>query len=78
MPTLMLRDLPAALRDRLRAYARRQELSTTDAAVALIDYGLDMHAARAAGAAAVNGRRTPEERSAAARHAALSRHRREG
>lgn len=42
MPSLMLRDLSPALRDRIRAYARRRGLSLSAGAAELLTAGLDL------------------------------------
>lgn len=78
MPTIMLRGLPADLVARLRTYAQQHALSLPEAASRLLVIALDHLAARAAGAAAVNATRTPEERQESAQHAARARWNRDG
>jgi len=62
------------LADRVRAYAAARGLSLRDARIDLLEAGLERRQSQANGARAVNARRTPEERSAAARKAVLARY----
>ena len=64
------------LRTRVRAYAVARGQSFAAAIDELICAGLEWRAGQARGARAVNDRRTPEERSEAARKAAQARHHR--
>lgn len=73
MPTLMLRGLDRALMDRIAAYASKWSVGRADAAVRLIQAGLDHIDARRRGADAVNARLTPEERSEKGRRAVAMR-----
>ena len=76
MPQILIRGLSPETRDAIRTYARDRALSTSDGAAALLCLALQTLAGRAAGARAVNDRRTPEERSEAARKAVLARYHR--
>ena len=74
MPTLMARGVSPAIVTRVRQYARtRPEVTTSQAIADLLVVALDHLDARQRGAAAVNSRMTPEQRSARARAAVAAR-----
>lgn len=69
----MLRDVPAELVIRIRAFSRARGLPLPAGAIELIARGLQITEARAKGAEAVNRRATPDERAEASRRAAEAR-----
>ena len=73
MPTLMLRGLPAHLAARLKVYADTYGLGRGAAAMQLLAIALDHLEARKASGQAAQAKRTPEERSEAARRAVTAR-----
>jgi hypothetical protein len=73
MPTLQLRGLPVDLVGRIRRYARTQDLGVTAGVVRLLTIALDHLDARVAAGQAAHRDTTPEQRSAAARHAVTAR-----
>lgn len=73
MPTIVLRDVAARLKARLVEFARARGLSVSAAATTLLTDRLDDLEARAERARSLHAGRTPEERSAAGRHAVQAR-----